>query len=145
VELKVHTATDVFCKNDTKAKLVETYTKDGEFREKFAACFHPIGADIPGVFAHLLGAKHEIPGADNGPIVATFVTGLEWVGGAAPEGTEVVNNRLTIAGLGRIYFGEIVIEENSRRASLLRFEFGSPIGGEGTAGECVNNGTPIGH
>jgi hypothetical protein len=142
VELKVHTATEVFCQNDTKAKLIATYAADGEFRKKYAACFHPIGANLPGFLGNLLGmGKHGIPNAEKGPIVATFVTGVEWVGGDKPDGTEALNNRLTIPGLGRIYFGEIVVEENSRRATLLRFELGSKHGGDGTAGECVTNGS----
>lgn len=139
-ELKIHTATEVFTENDTKAKLMETYAKDGEFRKKFAACFHPIGANLPGILGNLLG-RHEIPNAEKGPIVATFVTALEWVDGKVPAGTEVLNNRLTIPGLGRVYFGEIVVEEKSRRTTLLRFEFGSLQGGDGSACEVVNNGT----
>jgi hypothetical protein len=85
--------------------------------------------------------RHAIPHGDAGPIVATIVTGLEWAG-KAPEGTEILNNRLTISGLGRIYFGEIILDENSRRVTLLRFELGSPNGGDASACEAATNGTP---
>lgn len=137
VGLKVHTATEIFSENDTKAKLIETYAKDGDFRKKFAACFYPAGAQLPGLLSNLMG-KHEIPYA-KGIIVATFVTKLEWMG-TPPEGSEILNNRLTIPGLGRIYFGEIVIEENNRRPTLLRFELGCLHGGEAAACEVGSNG-----
>lgn len=140
VEVKVHTAPEVFSENDTKAKLIETYSKDGEFRKKYASCFHPIGANLPGILGNLLG-KHAIPNSEEGPIVATFVTNVEIVGGNVPTGVEALNNRLTVPGLGRIYFGEIVIDDKSRRVSMLRFEFGSRTGGDGTACEVVTNGS----
>jgi hypothetical protein len=140
VELKVHTATEVFSDNDTKAKLLETYAKDPEFRRKYASCFHPIGATVPGLLGSLLH-KAEYPKPFRGPIVATFVTELEWVGGVAPVGTEILNNRLTVAGLGRIYFGEIVVEENSRRTTIIRFELGSPSGIDASGPDIVTNGS----
>ncbi len=138
--LLVHTATEIFDANDTKAKLIETFAKDGDFRKQYAAMFYPPGANLPGFLDNLFG-KHEIPNADQGPVVATFVTRLEWVGGVAPQGTEILNNRLTISGLGRIYFGEIIIDEGSRRVTLLRFELGSTHGGDASACELVSNGT----
>jgi len=141
VELKVITAPQVFSDNETKAKLIDKYAKDGDFRKKFATCFHPLGDGDKGFLGNLVG-KHEIPHADVGPIVATFVTGLEWEGGVAPEGTEILGNRLTISGLGRIYFGEIIINDNYQRVTLLRFELGSNVGGSASAGEASSNGTP---
>lgn len=139
VELKVHTAPEVFIECDTKQKLVDRYRNDGEFRKKFAPCFHPPGAQMPGLISDIF-RKHDLPHADRGPIVATFVTKLEWAGDT-PEATEILNNRLTIAGLGRIYFGEIIVDEGMRRVTLLRFELGSRVGGDASACEVVANGT----
>jgi hypothetical protein len=141
VELKVHTATDVFEKNDTKAKLLDTYQEDSEFRKQFGSLFHPVGFHPKGAIASLL-TKHEMPTSTKGAIAATFVTKLEWVG-KEPDGTEILNNRLTIQGLGRIFFGEILVEEGMRRATLLRFELGSPVGGDASACEVVSNGFGI--
>jgi hypothetical protein len=138
-ELKVFTAPQVFSDNETKAKLMEKYAKDGEFRKRFSTCFHPLGNGEKGFISNLVG-KHEIPHSDVGPIVATFVTGLEWANGIAPDGTEVLNNRLTIPGLGRIYFGEIIIDDNYQRVTLLRFELGSNVGGSASVCEASSNG-----
>lgn len=138
-ELLVHTATEIFAANDTKEQLLATYRNDGDFRKKYAALFFPPGAALPG-FLNTLLSKPEIPFAEQGPIVATFVTGLEWVG-PAPAATEIQNNRLTISGLGRIFFGEIIIGEGTRRVTLLRFELGSTNGGDASAVEVAANGT----
>ena len=132
VELKVHTITSIFNEHDTLDKLTKAYSEDRDFRHKYAACFHPPGADLPGILSNML-RKPEIPHAkEHGWIVATFVTRLEWLGDP-PEGTEILNNRLTIAGLGRIYFGEVVVFDTLRSVTLLRFELGSDTGGDATA------------
>jgi hypothetical protein len=126
VGLTVHTATEIFAQYDTKEKLIETYSKDPEFRNKYGGCFHtahPKWWTLGGMIG-----KHEIPDGSH-EIPATFVTGLEWDGGKAPEGTEIHNNCLTISGLGRLYFGEIIIGQNSRRPTLIRSELGSAYGG----------------
>jgi hypothetical protein len=137
VGLKVITATEIFNNNETCGKLVETYANEGDFRKKFAVCFHPLGADLPGILVNLFG-RHEIPRSARGCIVATFVTGLEWEG-PKPPGTEILRNRLTVSGLGQIYFGEIIINEAQRSATLLRFELGSSTGGDMVAGQFDAN------
>jgi hypothetical protein len=138
VGLNVSLATDIFADNETKSKLREKYAKDGDFRKKYASCFHPLGDDDKGFLSNLVG-KHDIPHAEVGPIVCTFVTGLSW-DAAVPEGVEILNNRVTIPGLGRLYFGEIVIDDKYQRVSLLRFELGSNVGGCATACEASHNG-----
>ncbi len=134
----VQTATDIFGDNESKAKLMARFAADADFREKYATCFHPLGEPKKNMLANLI-SKHEIPNADRGPIVATFVTGLQFPHGL-PDGVEALNNRLTIRGLGRVYFGEIIINDHSQRATLLRFELGSGIGGGASAGEASSNG-----
>ncbi|MBV9762274.1 MAG: hypothetical protein JO340_17070 [Acidobacteriaceae bacterium] len=73
--------------------------------------------------------------------LATVVTGLEFAG-EPPAHTEIRGNQVKILGVGSLYFGELVIEEGFRRFSSLRFQLGSPDGGEGTAGQGQSNGTP---
>jgi hypothetical protein len=132
VDLKVHTITSIFNEHDTFDKLQAAYSGDRDFRHKYASCFHPPGTDLPGILGNMVG-NHEIPHAkEHGWIVATFVTHLSWLG-KPPEGTEILNNRLTISGLGRIYFGEVVIFDTLRSVTLLRFELGSDTGGDATA------------
>jgi hypothetical protein len=138
VGLTVTTAANIFSDNETKSKLREKYAKDGDFRKKYASCFHPLGDGDKGFLGNLV-AKHDIPHAETGPIVCTFVTGLAW-DAAVPDGVEILNNRVTIPGLGKIYFGEIIIDDKYQRASLLRFELGSNVGGCATGCEASSNG-----
>ena len=65
----------------------------------------------------------------------TVVTGLRWKDGA-PEKTEISGNRLSITGLGSLYFGEILVEEGSRRLSLVRLQLGCVNTGSGTVGDA---------
>ena len=132
--LEVLTETEIFNRHDTKAAL-KNASNDQEFRAHYVR--HP-GMDLPGLLESLFG-KHEIGYSDEGPIVATFVTGLKWVG-ETPEGTSILHNRLTVAGLGKIYFGEVIIDEASRCVSLLRFELGSTTGGDGVVVQVDSRG-----
>jgi hypothetical protein len=136
--LKVKTVPEVFARNETKEKLCKTFEEDGDFRKQYSSLFFPTGEESKGLLGGLLG-KHQIPQA-KGTIFGTIVTGLEWEGQRPDRPTEIKGNQLVIEGIGTIYFGEIFIEENLRRLTLVRFQLGSPHGGEGSAVEAVANG-----
>lgn len=48
-----------------------------------------------------------------------------------------------VAEFGSIAIGELIIKPGERRLNLLRFQFGCPIIGHGTAGSVTTNGTDI--
>jgi len=48
-----------------------------------------------------------------------------------------------VAEFGSIKIGELIIKPGERRLNLLRFQFGCPIIGDGTAGSVTTNGTDI--
>jgi hypothetical protein len=136
--LQVETATDIFSIHDTKAKLLKAYSDDSDFRKAHSHMLLPLGEQDKGGLGGMFVA-HKIPYADKGLFAATVVKSLKWAG-APPPGTEIVGNRLTIEGFGRIFFGEILIDENLRRVTLLRFELGSPFGGDASACDVGSNG-----
>jgi hypothetical protein len=135
-ELLVVTAPDICNQYETYDKLVQSYQEDGDFRKKFGSLFYLTGNEKTGMGALL--SKPAIPNA-GGLIVATVVTTLRWATTPAP-GTEIIANRLKIDGVGSIYFGEILFEQESRRLTLLRFQLGSPVGADGSAAEVQSNG-----
>jgi hypothetical protein len=137
-ELLVITAPEVCTQYETYDKLVQAYQEDGDFRKKFASLFYLTGNEKTGVGALLW--KPHIPN-EGGLILGTIVTELRWATTPAP-GTEIIRNQLKIDGIGSIYFGEIFYDRNSRRLTLLRFQLGSPVGGDGSAVEVHTNGTP---
>jgi hypothetical protein len=136
--LKVITtdASRKFGEYDTHAKLVEAYEKDGDFRQRYGKCFYPTGQEKTGLIGRL--GKHEIPNG-NGIVLGTVVTGLEWEKEAAAD-TVIAGNRLTIEGIGTIFFGEIIIETGARRVTLLRCQLGSPDGADMSACDVQSNG-----
>jgi hypothetical protein len=135
--LKVITAAPVFGQHDTHAKLFKAFEEDSEFRKQYAGCFYPTGHEKTGLSGLL--SKHEIPNV-NGIIVGTVVTGLEWDDNKGAPDTVISGNRLEIKGIGTVFFGEIIIEQNFRRVTLLRFQLGSPYGADGSACEVQSNG-----
>jgi hypothetical protein len=137
-ELIVTTAPEVCSQNETYEKLVKAYEEDGKFRKEFGSLFYPTGHEKTGMGALL--TKHTIPNAD-GLIVGTVVKGLKWSGPEPPPaGTEIQGNRLTVEGIGSIYFGEFIIDQRSRRLTLLRFQLGSPFGADGAGCDVQSNG-----
>jgi hypothetical protein len=48
-----------------------------------------------------------------------------------------------VAEFGTIKVGELIIKPGERRLNLLRFQFGCPINGDGTAASVTTNGTDI--
>jgi hypothetical protein len=50
---------------------------------------------------------------------------------------------VTVAEFGTIKIGELIIKPGERRLNLLRFQFGCPIMGDGTAASVTTNGTDI--
>jgi hypothetical protein len=115
--LIVETSTNLFTDKCTKRKL-DCALDDYDFRQ---TCSNQILAEGPGI------------------ILATVVKRMYWADGAPPE-TRIEKNRLIVNGIGSLYFGELIIQEGFRRIALVRFQLGSPNGGEGTAAQGESNG-----
>jgi hypothetical protein len=76
----------------------------------------------------------------NGTIYATLVKSITW--SAQPfAGATIDNHVVTIPNFGKIFFGELIITERSRRLTMVRMELGSPSGGEVAVAEVDSNGT----
>ena len=56
------------------------------------------------------------------------------------SGGEVKDNVIVLKGFGRIFLGELLITEVSRRLTLLRLKLGSPVEGEIACAEIETNG-----
>jgi hypothetical protein len=115
--LEVNIDTTMFTENCTKRRL-DCALDDEEFRQRSV---NQILYDTPGF------------------TLATVVTNLHFKDGAPPH-TQIDKNKVTIRGLGSLYFGELVVQEGFRRLTLLRFQLGSPDGGEGTVVQADSNG-----
>jgi hypothetical protein len=102
-----------FNEHDTYAKVARMVTK-ASFAKKYGAQF----------FAGRAGAIKKRP-----QMHATLVARLEWEGEKDPRADIVANNVVVVEDFGKIFFGEILISEGSRRLTLMRLELGSNGGG----------------
>ncbi len=128
--LSVVTDPELFCRHDTKQKLEHAFQQSADFHERHGHHFFSMGRD---------NDPRKLPQA-HGIVLGTVVKSIKWVSAEA-EGCKIIgNHQLKIAGIGSVYFGEVIIEEDFRRTTLLRFQLGSPNGGEGSACEAQSGG-----
>lgn len=70
----------------------------------------------------------------------TLVKSLAWAKKPHPTAT-IDHNSVKVPDFGVVYFGEIFVSEESRRVTMLRVQFGSPVGGAFACSEYETNGS----
>jgi len=132
--LTVTLAVPLFQRYDTLSKLL-TAADDPQFVQKSGG--------------HLLmkpaGRGKAAPPATRllqgyGTTYATLVRSIKWAGNPYP-GATIDQHVVTVPDFGKIFFGEILITDLSRRLTMLRLELGSPIGGNLCCAEVETNGS----
>jgi len=130
------------------SRLVVTLTEDFyrvcNTKDKLAKAH---AAGLPPEHAHLLlpldgsaGPATTFPEA-KGTVKCTIVKEMHWDG--APHPTATIHGHVVrVPDFGKIYFGELYITGDSRRLTMVRFQLGSPDGGEVVAAEGETNGAP---
>ena len=76
----------------------------------------------------------------DGTTYATIVTSIKWADKPYP-GATIDQHVVTVPDFGKIFFGELLITDQSRRLTMLRLELGSPIGGFVACAEVESNGS----
>jgi hypothetical protein len=72
-------------------------------------------------------------------VYATIVKSIRWDGRRYPK-SEIHDNMVVLPGFGRVFFGEILISQYSRRLTMVRMALGSDAGGSASAGDVESNG-----
>jgi hypothetical protein len=72
-------------------------------------------------------------------VYATIVKSIRWDGRRYPK-SEIHDNMVVLPGFGRVFFGELLISELSRRLTMVRMALGSDAGGSASAGDVETNG-----
>jgi hypothetical protein len=127
--LEATLAEDFYCRNDTLDKLRDAY-RDGlpeEYQRMFLPC-------VPG--------QEEVTGfpeTDDGTVKCTLVQDLAWDGPPHPS-AQIFGHVVVVPDFGAIYFGEMFVTAVSRRVTMVRFQLGSPDGGEVSAADGESNG-----
>jgi hypothetical protein len=74
-----------------------------------------------------------------GTIYATIVKSIRWNGKPFPK-SEIHDNMVVLPTFGRVFFGELLISELSRRLTMVRMALGSDAGGSVSGGDVETNG-----
>jgi hypothetical protein len=132
-ELLVELNTPVFRRYDTHARLL-TAVDDPKFVARHGHhLFMRSGVDKRPVHpAGRLVMSRDI-------IHSTLVSKLRWKSRPFP-GAQIDHHSVKIPKFGRIYFGELLITERSRRLTMMRVNLGSPIGGQIVMADADPNG-----
>jgi len=130
--LSITLAEDFYQKCDTKDKLAARHARG--LAPHYARLFLPLDGSAWPVATY--------PEA-YGVVKCTIVREIRWADEPHPTAT-IEGNVVHVPDLGRIYFGELYIDAGSRRLTMVRFQLGSPKGGEVTAAEGGGGGWPPG-
>ena len=84
-----------------------------------------------------VGKGNGFPEA-NGTVKCSIVQEIRWDGPPHPTAT-IHDHVVHVPDFGKIYFGEMFIKGDSRRLTMVRFQLGSPDGGEVAAAEGETN------
>jgi hypothetical protein len=78
--------------------------------------------------------------SDGGQVYGTIVKQIRWKGQPFP-GAEISRNAVRIPGWGRAFFGEVLLNQGSRRLTMVRGKLGSADGGDFGGGDVQDGGT----
>lgn len=78
---------------------------------------------------------------DRDIVFCTIVKELVWRGKAYPDSKPLGTNGVHIPNLGRIYFGELLVQASTRRLTMIRCQLGSPTGGDCAVSDVDTNGS----
>ncbi len=133
--LIVELNTAPFQRCDTHAKLLVAADDPAFVKESGDALFmttHIDGRQGPPPAGRLLESGC-------GTVYATIVKSIRWDGPQFP-GAAIDRNSVVIPDLGRVFFGELFIDQQSRRLTMVRFALGSDTGGIVAAADVRDNG-----
>jgi hypothetical protein len=125
--LAITLAEDFYRECDTKDKLAKRHAAGLPPRE--GRMFLPATSGVD--------RANGLPEA-NGTVKCSIVQEIHWDGPAHPTAT-IHDHVVEVPDFGKIYFGEMFIKGDSRRLTMVRFQLGSPDGGEVAAAEGETN------
>jgi hypothetical protein len=132
--LKITLAEDFFRECDTKDKLAARHAAG--LAPEHAGLLMPLDDEDDDEGED--DEDTDFPEAE-GTVKVTIVQEIAWDGDPHPTAT-IHGHVVRVPDFGKIYFGEMFITADSRRLTMVRFQLGSPDGGEVTAAEGESSG-----
>jgi hypothetical protein len=109
---------------------------DFELFEQLATYTDFVKAGSPGC----VGDKRPVEGGPKSPVLTTIVKSLRWTK-REPKTARIEGLTVKVDDFGRIHFGELLVEGDSRRLTMMRLRLGSPEGGSVDFAEVQSNGS----
>lgn len=129
----------LFTHMSTKERLSHAYSHDDAFFLRYGKRFLSAGRtdSKPGFFSSLFGRRRrrEIPEM-KGNVVCSLVSEIFC---DHPE-IKIDGHKIYLPGFGRIFLGELLITDFSRRLTMARVQLGSPVQGWISLAEVESNG-----
>ena len=126
-KITLSTDLDDFSKMSTLEQFDCEFKQNKSVWQKYRGRFLSKGSALPEF-------HQPIPRVSNGYVICSFVNAIKW-------GSKKINgNVLEVTGFGKIYFGEVLINEYSRRFTLVRLSMGSDVRAEVALAEGDSNG-----
>lgn len=129
----------LFTHMNTKERLSHAYEKDDTFFLRYGKRFLSAGktGSKPGFFSSIFGRRRrrEIPEM-KGNVVCSLVSEVFC---DHPE-IKIDGHKIYLPGFGRIFLGELLITDFSRRLTMARVQLGSPVEGWIALAEVESNG-----
>jgi hypothetical protein len=125
--ITLSTDVDDFCVMSTLEKFDSEFQRNKAVFQKYRGRFLTNG-DAPEF-------HQPIPRVSNGYVACSLVNSIKW-------GSKTIDgNALQVDGFGTIYFGEVLMNEYSRRFTLVRLAMGSDVRADVALGEGDSNGS----
>lgn len=136
--------TSLFTTRGTFSSVRDGYAKDEAFQKLarsafwWGGCPDPLPADAPVEVREraewLAKNASAYPPLSHGTAQAAIVANVR------VEGLETYGNCVAVPGFGRVYLGELLIQEDSRRLTMLRIDLGCPEEGTIVVDAAETNG-----
>jgi hypothetical protein len=139
VEVELDTA--LFAEHDTFAKFKLKHNQDADFRKMARQRFlwGDIDKNAPDWLKQRykwLTSPESLP-ESKGIVPCSLVKAIK----CSCPGVQIFGNVIIVPDFGKIFLGEVLLQENSRRLTMMRLEMGSPVGGSLEVGGIQGNGT----
>jgi len=115
---------ELFQRMDTFQSFKKEFKSNSEFRKM---------AEDP----FLTGDKQNVPDPE-GVLLCSLVKDMR----TASAGVKRVGHALEVPQFGKVYVGELHVENHRRAITMLRLELGSPVGGQIIVAQLQGNGMP---
>jgi hypothetical protein len=130
---------ELFCECDTHGEFKKRFEKDKKFRELVEERFlwGKLEKDIPEFIQkrYNWAGQKGLP-ESHGVVLCSLVKNVE----TTCPGVKRYGHVLVVPQFGRVFLAELFLKQSQRTLVMVRLELGSPVSGDLTVAQAINNG-----